>query len=181
MKEKQLSDFDLSTRSGRHQARKYGFNVEKFKPGKIAKDVWDYVDKKESCWLWTGGLNWDGYGQYAKNGVMHRAHRYIWEITKNKMIGNKIVMHICDTPNCVNPDHLVLGTHADNVADKIKKNRQAKGEKCPISILTESQVIEIRKKYKYRVCTYKMLADEYGVCKDTIQKAVRKINWGHVE
>jgi len=180
MKAKQLSDFDLQTRYGRYSARKNGFDVPKKKPGKIAKDVWDFVNKTPNCWLWKGGLNWDGYGVYKKNGITHRAHRYIWELVNNKQIGNKVAMHICDTPNCVNPDHLLFGTQADNIDDKIRKNRQAKGEKCHSSILTDDQIVEIRKKYKYRIYTYKMLAFEYGVCKDTIQKAVRKINWGHI-
>ena len=181
MKIKQLSDFDLTTVYGRSAARKKGFDVKKMKPGVLAKDIWEFVDKKENCWIWIGGLNFDGYGVYSKNGITYRAHRYIWELLNNEKIGNKIAMHICDTPSCVNPKHLVLGTQADNIDDKTKKNRQAKGEKCPSSILTKEQIIEIRSKYKYRVCTYKMLANEYNVCADTIQKAVRKINWNHIE
>jgi hypothetical protein len=145
------------------------------------KDIWEFIEKTDSCWLWKGGLNYDGYGVYKKNGVTNRAHRYVWELINNQKIGDKIAMHICDTPSCVNPSHLVLGTQADNILDKTTKNRQAKGEKCPQSVLTTEQIKEIRSKYKYRVYTYLMLAKEYGVHKDTIQKAVRKINWGHIE
>jgi hypothetical protein len=89
-------------------------------------------------------------------------------------------MHICDNPACCNPNHIVLGTHADNQKDKFEKNRQAKGEKNGFSLLTNEQVLEARKKYKPRLVTYKMLAKEYGVCKDTMQKAIRGINWKHL-
>ena len=65
-------------------------------------------------------------------------------------------------------------------SDKYKKNRQAKGEKNGQSLLTANQVIEARKKYKPRIVTYEILAKEYGVCKDTMQKAIRGIYWRHL-
>ena len=88
-------------------------------------------------------------------------------------------MHTCDTPNCVNPDHIKLGTHVDNQKDKFNKNRQAKGEKIATSKLTQKDVFDARNTYKNEKVTYKQLAAKYGVCKDTMQKAIRGINWSH--
>ena len=89
-------------------------------------------------------------------------------------------MHACDNTRCCNPKHLLIGTHVDNQADKYKKNRQAKGEKNGQSLLSDVQVLQAREKYKPRLVTYKMLAKEYGVCKDTMQKAIRGIYWKHI-
>lgn len=109
-----------------------------------------------------------------------RAHRYVLEHVQGLNIDGKVVLHTCDNPACCNPDHLVVGTHVDNQADKTAKDRQAKGERNGSSVLTEQQVKDMRKKYKFRFCTYKMLAEEYGVSKDTVQKAVRGIYWKHI-
>lgn len=179
---KSITDFDLSTRAGRHQARKYGFDVPLQKPGKKQPDFWTRVEVKEKndCWPWKESLNRDGYGRARIDGIPKMAHRIAYELKTGKNIDGLVAMHICDNPKCCNPSHLVLGTHADNQKDKFAKNRQAKGETNGQSMLTNKQVLEARSKYKPRVVTYKMLANEYGVCRDTMQKAIRGILWKHI-
>jgi len=146
-------------------------------------EFWRKVDVKQSdeCWNWIGAVNKDGYGRARFQGKSIYVHRLslIYQ-EPNLDFGKKVVMHICDNPRCCNPKHLLLGTHADNQADKFKKQRQAKGEKNGQSLLTEEQVKEARSKYIPKVMTYKMLAEEYGVCKDTMQKAIRGIYWSHI-
>jgi hypothetical protein len=178
---KSIEDFNLSKSNGRYQARKHGFCVPKQSPGCKPHEFWSMVDKKSEseCWNWLGVVNQWGYGRYNNKGT-HMAHRYAYELEHGKSIKGFVAMHKCDNPRCCNVKHLEIGTHADNQHDKVKKNRHAKGEKQGMSILTENQVKEAREKYKPRVVTYKMLAKEYGVCKDTIQKAVRGILWGHI-
>jgi len=179
---KTIDDFDLTTRHGRYNARKNGFDVPLQKCGIKQPDFWSLIDKKSEneCWNWTKTVNKWGYGRFRFNGLNEMAHRVSYELHTGKKINGLVAMHICDNPRCCNPKHLVIGTHADNQLDKFKKNRQAKGEIIGTSLLTEMQVKEARSKYKPRVMTYKMLANEYGVCKDTMQKAIRGIYWKHI-
>ena len=179
---KSIVEFDLSTRQGRYKARKNGFAVPFQKCGVKQPEFWSLVNKKSEteCWTWLGKVNQWGYGRYQFNGVYAMAHRVSYELTYTKVIKGLIAIHTCDNPACCNPNHIILGTHADNQADKFKKGRQAKGEVVGTSLLTEAQVKEARKKYIPKVVTYKMLAIEYGVCRDTIQKAIRGINWRHI-
>jgi hypothetical protein len=146
-------------------------------------EYWEKVDvtKSDKCWNWLGAVNKDGYGRVRFQGKLIYSHRLslIYQ-QPNIDLDKKIVMHICDNPKCCNPKHLILGTHADNQNDKFKKQRQAKGEKNGQSLLTEEQVKEARSKYIPKVITYKMLAKEYGVCRDTMQKAIRGIYWKHI-
>jgi hypothetical protein len=145
-------------------------------------DFWFWVNVRgeNECWTWLRPLNKWGYGRYRIGNFQAMAHRVAYELTTGKNIDGYVAMHTCDNPSCCNPKHLVLGTHADNQADKYKKNRQAKGEKNGQSLLTEKQVIEARQKYKPRIVTYETLAKEYGVSKDTMQKAIRGIYWKHI-
>jgi len=176
-----MKKFDLSTPHGRYMARKHGLDVPKLKPGKPGKDFWSQVQKTDDCWLWVGEFNRGGYGVYRALGRAIRAHRYVLEHILGNDISDKVVMHICDNTRCCNPAHLVVGTHADNVKDKVTKGRQATGERNGQSKLTEQSVLEIRKKYSTKEFTYKKLGAEYGVCEDTIKKAVKGIYWGHVQ
>jgi HNH endonuclease len=82
----------------------------------------------ETCWLWIGAQNGYGYGviSYGRRQVL--AHRISWELHKGPIPEDSCILHKCDTPLCVNPDHLELGTQADNMRDKRIKNRVPKGE-----------------------------------------------------
>src|SRR5262245_52091786 len=83
---------------------------------------WKYVNKTETCWLWTGAKHEFGYGLINKGGAggrILRAHRVIWEWTNGPIPKGFFVCHHCDVPACVRPDHLFLGTNKDNVQDMI--------------------------------------------------------------
>ncbi len=177
---KKLEDFNLSSRAGRYKARLAGFDVPKMKPGIKGRGFWPQVRKTDGCWLWTGNTDRFGYGILRVDGVTKKTHRYVLELTAGVELTGKVVMHMCDEPACCNPAHLAVGTHQENMADKVAKNRQAKGSNSGSAMLTESQVLEMRAKYRPRKITYAVIAREYGVCKDTAQKAIRGINWGHI-
>lgn len=94
---------------------------------------WRRVAKSDGgCWLWKGSKDGGGYGTIAtvRNGAPAKAHRLSWEMRHGPIPAELEVCHKCDTPACVNPDHLFLGTHQENMRDC-----SAKGRVNPISIL----------------------------------------------
>lgn len=88
---------------------------------------WCHVKKTDSCWLWIRGTNKRGYGQFnsgvTKGYKNTRAHRYSWELVNGVIPEDLQVLHKCHNPKCVNPEHLYLGTHRQNMDDRIRRNR----------------------------------------------------------
>jgi hypothetical protein len=90
----------------------------------LAERFWEKVDKSGECWLWTGALASNGYGRITPvTGVSAGAHRVSYELHNGPIPKGMMVMHSCDVPSCVNPDHLSLGTAKDNMADMWTKGR----------------------------------------------------------
>lgn len=108
--------------------------------------IWRYVNKTESCWLWTGGLS-KGYGHCASHNGTKEAHRVVWELVVGPIPKGMELCHNCpggDRPECVNPAHMFVGTRQDNVDDAIKKGRHVHGERVKNSKLKEQDVRTIR-------------------------------------
>lgn len=149
----------------------------------IVESFWAHVDKTTSCWLWTGGVNRDGYGQLSRNRTTIRANRLSWEIHYGVIPPKMLVLHDCpggDNPRCIHPDHLWLGTDADNNLDCAEKNRQAKGERCGSARLTESLVVAIRVRYAAGDISCQTLADEHHVSRGAIQAVIEGRSWRHL-
>lgn len=143
---------------------------------------WSHVEKSESgCWLWTGSKSYSGYGRFMRaGGPPYRnamTHRWIWERLRGPIPEGLFVCHHCDVPSCVNPDHLFLGKHRDNMRDARQKQRM-KGS--PGIALTEDDVILIRGICQRRLFTLEELAERFGVHVLTIWKAATGRSWRDV-
>lgn len=125
------------------------------------------------CLIWFGQKCPKGYGRLRLEGKMQRAHRLMYQLEHGPIADGQVVRHSCDTPACINPNHLSLGTQADNVHDMCDRGRtnRPKGEQHHKAKLTDAQVAEIRRRYvpgvygKGAHC----LAKEFGISKPGIQ------------
>lgn len=94
--------------------------------------VWEHIDRRSRCWLWTGPKNTHGYGRIATvKPKKEYVHRLMYQWAYGVEVGDGVVMHACDTPACVKPSHLHLGTQTENVRDMYAKGRQAKNARSP--------------------------------------------------
>lgn len=142
---------------------------------------WKQVKKSDGCWLWQTGRDADGYGAFKgeHDGVLYvRAHRYSFALHHRHPPKTMNVCHTCDTPACVRPDHLFLGTVAVNMADKMAKGRHRTlfGQNQPRAILTEDQAKAILLDPR----PHAQIANEYGVHTQTISSLKTRVSWPHL-
>lgn len=139
------------------------------------------MKKKKITWLVTDNNCWEcnshkpsnNYPQFYKNGKIVRLHRHVYEECFGEIPKGLVVRHKCDNTFCINPEHLELGTHKDNINDKVKRNRQAKGEKNGSAKLTKEQVLQIRNDNRMG----KEIAKDFNVSRATISQIKNKITW----
>jgi hypothetical protein len=124
-------------------------------PGELLERIKSRCVRNErGCLVWTGAKTYDrhhplGYGQIWLNGANARVHRLMWSLVNGPIPEGFIVMHTCDNPPCCEPTHLVIGSHADNTADKVRKGRQARVRVCSErngkAKLSDAEVAAIRR------------------------------------
>ena len=144
---------------------------------------WKGVRKTAECWLWEKRrLFGYGYMRLGGRGTPEvRVHRFAYELLVGSIPDDLCVLHRCDVRNCVNPEHLFLGTRADNNADTRQKKRHKVGETHGNARLTAEQVATIRDKYVCRAGSMYTLAKQYGVTPQTIFAVVHRKSWKHVD
>jgi len=105
--------------------------------------LWEKVQKGPGCWEWTGALDTYGYGLLAVKRKPKLVHRLVWEMTHGDP-GDLHVLHTCDNRKCCNPDHLFLGTNADNVKDRMTRGRQPRGETHHMAKYSDADLKEMK-------------------------------------
>lgn len=125
------------------------------------------------CWIWEGQAGPTGYGRFKLGATKVNATRAAYAICYGFTPADRVVRHTCDNPHCVRPDHLLLGTEADNAADRDGRGRLAHGERAGGALLTEAAVRDVRR----RRLTQSQYAAKYGVSKSTVGKAQTGTNW----
>jgi len=164
----------------------------------IATRLWQGLDRgasPDACWRWTGAHNDNGYGKIRCEGRSHSAHRLAWELTHGPIPAGLFVCHHCDVRDCVRPDHLFLGTPADNSADRDRKQRHAHGERHYArsrpgllsrgenhgrAKLTVEQVRALRQERAAGVSLH-VLAQRFGVDKSVVSRIALRRLWRHVD
>jgi hypothetical protein len=143
---------------------------------RVPARFWARVSKSEAgCWVWVAGLNADGYGQFSIGQHNIRAHRYSFELAYGPIPIGMRVCHRCDNPPCVRPDHLFLGTDAENIADSVAKRRFHFGTRT-YTKLTPEAVQEIRVALANGVPNM-VLAAHFAVHYSTISQIKRGFSW----
>lgn len=131
------------------------------------------------CTEWLGPTDWDGYGLVGHRRKTFRVHRLIYERHTGAAIpAGLVVRHVCDNPPCVNPEHLILGTAAENNHDRVLRGRSAdrRGEKCPTAKLTWADVHEIRRLLALG-SSHTSIAPRFGVTRECISRISRNEIW----
>lgn len=156
----------------------------------IAERFWTKVDKEGPvlrpelgpCWLWTGDQHNAGYGRLT-NWVDGRrakplyAHRVSWELAHGERPAGFDVLHRCDNPPCVNPDHLFLGTQLDNMRDRDAKGRVRHGDQHVAARLTAEKVRRIRALYATGAVSHRQLGKLFDVSHVTIGDVLEGKTW----
>lgn len=153
---------------------------------KVADRFWAKVDKapghgpRGECWVWTAATKTKGYGKFGIGSITALSHRVCWELCRGPIPEGLFVLHRCDNPPCCNPEHLFLGTLADNNRDRDSKGRTNRpiGESNSQAKLTSRDVLAIR-----ALCPSvprKVLAADFGVSRSVIRDVINKRAWAHI-
>lgn len=147
-----------------------------------ARFWWKVDQSGDGCWEWQAYRNASGYGVVGVEGNKTKlAHRVAWELTQGPIPDGLRVLHQCDNPACVRPDHLFIGTQGDNVADAVAKGRArgAVGERNSKAKLTEDDVRFIRRLHGIGI-PRKAIAKVFGVNVSIVNAIGRRELWSHI-
>lgn len=167
---------------GHYQQRKSGKPLTMLRPrltfSTPEERFWHYTNKGPGCWVWVGAIQSAGYGLLSLGSRNHRvlAHRFSYELRNGPIPAGLEVRHQCHNPACVNPNHLLVGTHRENFQDSVRDKRIRHGSTHPYAKLTEDQARAIYADNRL----YREIAVDYGVSRQTIAAIKNGVSWKHV-
>jgi hypothetical protein len=136
-------------------------------------------DANTGCWLWSGGMFSSGYGRLSYKGKSRLAHRFVYEQMRGTIPHGFFALHKCDTPACVNPAHIFIGTAAHNQADCVTKQRKngPTGEAHGMAKLSAAQAMEVRRLALSREMPQHAIADMFGISQSNVSMIKRGHGW----
>lgn len=167
--------------------RRYVMRLKDLVWQRVEQRFWAKVDKTDDCWIWTGCLSGNrrstGQPQFRIANKTYYSHRVSWEMANGDIPEDLCVLHKCDVPQCVKPDHLFLGTQLDNIRDMVQKGRargnNIKGEDHTLHKLVDANIREIRQLSVQRVPQRK-IAKRYGVSQYVVWAIIHRRMWNHI-
>lgn len=132
------------------------------------------------CLLWFGRRNGDGYGLFNREAYRGLAHRKSYEVAVGSIPDRCVVMHTCDVPCCVNPDHLRVGTQLDNIADRVVKGRSRGGDRTGENNRRSKLNWEMVRKIRERAASgesHSSIAKDYPVGRQAISAVISNQKW----
>jgi hypothetical protein len=141
------------------------------------------VTTSAGCILWTGCINKNGYGIISDRTASGRnilAHRLAWEIENGPIPDGLLILHECDNTICINIAHMRIGTHKENSEDSVSRNRQARGERSGVAVLTEAIVRAIRARHAEGGVSQGQIAREFGTIQQQVSRIINRVIWKHI-
>lgn len=144
----------------------------------LSDRLWNKVNKTDTCWLWTGHTQRNGYGQISRGYRLGAAwvHRVSYELANGPIPKGLLVCHACDVPLCVNPAHLFLGTYADNARDAMQKKRLAWGERNRHAKFSTADIIEMRA-LASNATPKADIRRRFGISQSYLNSVLRRDHW----
>jgi len=153
-----------------------------FYPPNTIYNIWNRIDvrNEDDCWNWMRCKDKKGYGIIGLNNKSCRVNRFIYKEIYGSIPEGLLVCHKCNNPSCCNPNHLYVGTHADNMKQMVDDGRSGKGENNGYVKLTGRDILKIRYLFSTGEYSQRELGEMFGVVQVNISRIVNNKIWKHI-